>query len=299
MEILLPTAIWLPTGPLTGLLPFAVVGHALVRFLHSNVGTRYKSSSPGPRTIRPSSRNPRTVCAVSTSRGYYSFPDISPKTVMESSNGHIAKLNGNGVYATYKVQEQPLGTARHIRIVGIGAGASGLNLIRTLRLNLNNYELVVYEKNTDVGGTWLENRYPGCRCDVPSHSYQFSWRPKKDWTNFHSTADEIGEYLCKICDEEGMRDSIKTSHEVLSAKWNEGEGEWELTIRNLETGEEFGDHATFLVNGSGILKYVESMAIQISLMLIPGKQQLEVARRRGPPRLQGYAHPHRSLAQRL
>jgi cation diffusion facilitator CzcD-associated flavoprotein CzcO len=156
--------------------------------------------------------------------------------------------------AHYTVREQPLGSARHIRIVGIGAGASGLNLIRTLRLNLSDYEVVIYEKNSDVGGTWLENRYPGCRCDVPSHNYQFSWRQKKDWANFFATAEEIGDYLCHVCDEEGMRDSIKTSHQVVSARWNEKDGQWELVIRNVETGEEFGDHATFLVDGTGILK---------------------------------------------
>ncbi|KAJ4295958.1 hypothetical protein N0V88_004660 [Collariella sp. IMI 366227] len=76
--------------------------------------------------------------------------------------------------------------------------APSLNLLRTLRLNLTNYEAVIYEKNTDVGGTWLENRYPGCRCDIPSHSYQFSWRPKHDWTNLHAGADEIGAYLCQV-----------------------------------------------------------------------------------------------------
>jgi cation diffusion facilitator CzcD-associated flavoprotein CzcO len=154
----------------------------------------------------------------------------------------------------YTVREQPLGSTKHIRIVGIGAGASGLNLVRTLRLNLTDYELVIYEKNADVGGTWLENRYPGCRCDVPSHSYQFSWRQKKDWSNFFAPAEEIGSYLCQACDDEDMRDSIKTSHQVVKAQWNEKDGQWDLVVRNLGTGEEFGDHATFLVDGTGILK---------------------------------------------
>ncbi len=175
-----------------------------------------------------------------------------------SGTNHVetAKASQDHGSATYRVQEQPLGFKKHIRIVGIGAGPSGLNLIRTLRLNLTDYELTVYEKNADVGGTWFENRYPGCRCDVPSHNYQFSWRPKKDWTNFFSPAPEIGEYLCRTCDEEGMRDSIKVLHKVTSAIWNEEKGVWDLKIRNLETGQEFADYANFLLNGSGILKYV-------------------------------------------
>ncbi|KAK0655773.1 hypothetical protein B0T16DRAFT_424483 [Cercophora newfieldiana] len=153
----------------------------------------------------------------------------------------------------YSVKEQPLGSTRHIRIVGIGAGASGLNMIRTLRLNLTDYELVVYEKNHDVGGTWFENRYPGCRCDIPSHNYQFSWKPKHDWTNFHAPAEEINDYLRQVCDDEGMREAIKTSHEVVSARWNERDGIWNLIIRDLGTGIEFDDHANFLLDGTGIL----------------------------------------------
>jgi cation diffusion facilitator CzcD-associated flavoprotein CzcO len=154
----------------------------------------------------------------------------------------------------YTIKEQPLGSSRHIRIVGIGAGASGLNMIRTLRMNLTDFELVVYEKNADVGGTWFENRYPGCRCDIPSHNYQFSWKPKHDWSNFFAPAEEIGDYLHQVCDDEDMRGIVKTSHQVVSARWNEKDGIWDLTVRNSETGEEFGDHANFLLDGTGILK---------------------------------------------
>ncbi|KAI3334759.1 hypothetical protein F4824DRAFT_178976 [Ustulina deusta] len=153
----------------------------------------------------------------------------------------------------YSVLEQPLGTAKHVRIVGIGAGASGLNMIRTLRRNLKNYEHVVYEKNSKIGGTWFENRYPGCRCDVPSHNYQFSWRPNPEWANFFSPAEEIEQYLDRICEEEHMMDAIKTRHRVVGAWWNESRGLWDLRVQNLETGEEFRDHANFIIDASGIL----------------------------------------------
>ncbi|KAI0970307.1 hypothetical protein F4678DRAFT_136338 [Xylaria arbuscula] len=153
----------------------------------------------------------------------------------------------------YSVIEQPLGTAKHVRIVGIGAGASGLNMIRTLRRNLKNYEHVVYEKNSKIGGTWFENRYPGCKCDVPSHNYQFSWRPNPEWTNFFSPAGEIEQYLERVCEEEHMLDAIKTRHRVVGAWWDESRGLWDLSVQNLETGEEFRDHANFIVDASGIL----------------------------------------------
>ena len=156
----------------------------------------------------------------------------------------------------YSVKELPLGMPRLVRIVGIGAGASGLNMIRTLRQHLvQPYEHVVYEKNAAVGGTWYENRYPGCRCDVPSHNYQFSWKTKLDWSNFCAPAAEIEEYLCQICEEENMGPVIKTSHRVRSARWDEPRGVWELTVQDSE-GQVFDDHAHFLVDAGGILKYV-------------------------------------------
>ncbi|OTB07611.1 hypothetical protein M426DRAFT_317915 [Hypoxylon sp. CI-4A] len=155
--------------------------------------------------------------------------------------------------APYTIREEPLGTAKHVRIVGIGAGASGINMIRTLRKNLVNYEHVIYEKNEKIGGTWFENRYPGCRCDVPSHNYQFSWRPNPEWSNFFAPASEIEQYLNQICEEEHMLDTIKTQHKVVSAWWDESRGLWDLSVQNLETGEEFRDQANFIIDATGIL----------------------------------------------
>lgn len=58
----------------------------------------------------------------------------------------------------YIVTESPLGTARKLRVLMVGAGASGLNLARHMDLHMENFELTIYEKNSDVGGTWFENR---------------------------------------------------------------------------------------------------------------------------------------------
>lgn len=162
--------------------------------------------------------------------------------------------NHDRQFTTYTVDERPLGTSKHLRIICVGAGVSGINLVRTLRLNLKDYEAVVYDKNEGVGGTWFENRYPGCKCDIPSHCYQYSWRPNKGWSNFFSTAEEIEAYLCKVCKEENIMQSIKLSHQVLAARWDEVQGRWNVRIRNLRTGEDFDDSADFLVNGCGILK---------------------------------------------
>ncbi|TDZ73236.1 FAD-binding monooxygenase moxY [Colletotrichum trifolii] len=159
---------------------------------------------------------------------------------------------GNSAYA---VREAPFGMPKPLRIIGIGAGASGINMIRTLRNTLaaSTYEMVIYEKNHDVGGTWFENRYPGCRCDVPSHNYQFTWRPNPEWSSFFAPAAEIEEYLCRICEDEDMRPFIKTSHQIVGAFWSESTAVWDLQIKDLETGTVLHDYANFVIDATGIL----------------------------------------------
>lgn len=158
--------------------------------------------------------------------------------------------------SAYTVLEQPLGSTSAVKIITIGAGASGLNMIRTLRNNIPLAENVVYEKNPDIGGTWFENRYPGCQCDIPSHNYQFSWAANPNWSKFYSPAPEIHQYLKDLAMKEGLYDSIKLNHQVEHAEWNEEEGMWHVRVRDLETDALKLDSAHFLLDGSGILKYV-------------------------------------------
>ncbi|KAF7557760.1 hypothetical protein G7Z17_g496 [Cylindrodendrum hubeiense] len=172
----------------------------------------------------------------------------------DANDGSTSRQPPGLVKSMYKVNEQPLGTVRKIRIIIIGAGASGLNVVRTLRNELTNYEYVVYEKNPKVGGTWYENRYPGCKCDIPSHNYQFSWKPNHEWSSFFSSAEEIEAYLCRLCEDENMQDHLKTEHEVVGAHWNETSGRWNVTIKDLGTGLMFEDHCDFLLDAGGILK---------------------------------------------
>ncbi len=60
--------------------------------------------------------------------------------------------------SAYTIRDTPLGYARHLRVICIGAGASGLDLAFHMRKYMRNFSLVLYEKNAAVGGTWLENK---------------------------------------------------------------------------------------------------------------------------------------------
>jgi cation diffusion facilitator CzcD-associated flavoprotein CzcO len=81
----------------------------------------------------------------------------------------------------YVVQDQYIFTPKPIRVIVIGAGISGIAFAYKA-LSLENVEYVIYEKNADVGGTWLESRYPGCSCDIPAHSYSYPWVGNPNWS---------------------------------------------------------------------------------------------------------------------
>lgn len=70
----------------------------------------------------------------------------------------------------YLVFEEAQGAGRKLKVITIGAGASGLNLQHELDSSIPEHlvEHVIYDKNPSIGGTWYENRYPGCACDIPS-----------------------------------------------------------------------------------------------------------------------------------
>ncbi|GAB7324584.1 hypothetical protein MBLNU13_g08477t1 [Cladosporium sp. NU13] len=97
----------------------------------------------------------------------------------------------------YEVIEQWHSQPRHVRIVAVGAGASGLCVAYKAQRNLRNYELQKdNNKNPDVGGTWYENRYPPSACDVgPAHAYTYPFEASPEWSNFNPGAPEILQYF--------------------------------------------------------------------------------------------------------
>ncbi|KAF2712993.1 phenylacetone monooxygenase [Pleomassaria siparia CBS 279.74] len=160
--------------------------------------------------------------------------------------------------STYNITEKPLGTPQNVRIILVGAGASGINMLRALRLHLTpgSWTATAYEKNPRVGGTWYENRYPGCHCDIPAHNYQFAWRPNPGWSEFFAPAPEIEEYLEKAWSEEESQTEaavLRTECQVVGAIWEEQNALWNVTVHDLKTGEIFTDRAQFLLDATGIL----------------------------------------------
>jgi cation diffusion facilitator CzcD-associated flavoprotein CzcO len=151
----------------------------------------------------------------------------------------------------YTILEQPLGVLAPRKIICIGAGATGICLAKFAE-SVPNLSIQVYDKNSDVAGTWTENRYPGVACDIPAHVYQFQWALNPNWSAFYATGSEILEYFRGVVEQHGLLKYMKLQHKVVSASWDSEKGEWAVEVEAAD-GTRFRDTCDFLVNGTGLL----------------------------------------------
>ncbi|WP_432178225.1 flavin-containing monooxygenase [Streptomyces sp. NBC_00063] len=115
----------------------------------------------------------------------------------------------------------------HVRVAVIGSGFGGLGAaVRLRREGVTDF--VVLERAGAVGGTWRDNSYPGCACDVPSHLYSFSFAPNADWPRTFSGQEHIREYLERVADTFRLRPHIRFDHEVKQARWDTEKLWWEV-----------------------------------------------------------------------
>lgn len=72
----------------------------------------------------------------------------------------------------YELSKIPFLSPRRLKVIVAGAGASALSFAHEVQAGrIKNIDLQILEKNSGLGGTWFENRYPGCACDIPAHAY--------------------------------------------------------------------------------------------------------------------------------
>ncbi|KAM5347462.1 hypothetical protein ACJ41O_010467 [Fusarium nematophilum] len=155
---------------------------------------------------------------------------------------------------TYNIRETPMGTRRKLKVIFMGMGCSGIDFARQLELRMQDVTLTIYEKNQDLGGTWLENRYPGCACDIPSVCYQYTWARKPDWSQYYSGSPEIHRYFKDVATESGVIKYCHFRHKIIRAEWLTAQGKWKITImRNDNPDDTFNDYADFFLHGGGVL----------------------------------------------
>ena len=130
----------------------------------------------------------------------------------------------------------------HVDVAIVGAGFAGLGMAIKLK-EAGRPDFVVLERDDEVGGTWHQNTYPGCQCDVPSNLYSFSFAPNPEWSQTFALQPEIGAYLKRVADDFGLRPWIRTGVAVEDAAWDEQARRWRvqtsagsLTARVLVAG---------------------------------------------------------------
>ncbi len=115
----------------------------------------------------------------------------------------------------------------------IGSGFGGLGAAIRLRQSEVN-DVTIFERSNDLGGTWRDNIYPGCRCDVASNLYSFSFAPNPHWTNTYSYQDEIWQYLEGVADAYNLRELIKFDHDVTDVSFDPSAQLWKVTTSRGE-----------------------------------------------------------------
>jgi cation diffusion facilitator CzcD-associated flavoprotein CzcO len=149
----------------------------------------------------------------------------------------------------------------HHRIAVVGTGFSGLGIAIRLRQE-GEEDFVLLERAGDIGGTWRDNTYPGCRCDVPSHLYSFSFAPNPNWSSTFSPQEEILDYLKECAERHGVMPHVRFDTELESAAWDDDEQLWRIeTSQGAMT-------ADILVAGQGPLS-------EPSLPEVPGIDSFE------------------------
>lgn len=110
----------------------------------------------------------------------------------------------------------------------IGAGFGGLAAGRMAeRLGIGSF--VILERSDSVGGTWRDNTYPGCACDIPSVLYSYSFAPNPEWSRRYPTQGEIRAYLERYTDSAGLRSAIEFGFDVDVLRWDETSARWSVT----------------------------------------------------------------------
>ncbi|KAH6630703.1 hypothetical protein B0J18DRAFT_364269 [Chaetomium sp. MPI-SDFR-AT-0129] len=151
----------------------------------------------------------------------------------------------------FTLKDASVENLRPFRVIVVGAGFSGILAAIRIPERLRNVELVVYDKNEGVGGVWWSNRYPGVACDIPSHSYQYSFAPNPNWSNLYAPGSEIQQYLQDVAERFGATRFIKTRHQVECCEWDESEKKWRVKVTNLATGETLEAVSNVLIMARG------------------------------------------------
>lgn len=132
-------------------------------------------------------------------------------------------------------------------VVIIGTGFAGIGMaIKLQQAGIHSFKII--ERSDEVGGTWRDNTYPGCECDVQSHLYSLSFEPKSDWSKKYSTWNEIRDYIIDVTAKHNLRNKIQFNTRFKGASFDKESGTW---LVNLSDGSK--PRARFVITAVGPL----------------------------------------------
>ena len=132
-------------------------------------------------------------------------------------------------------------------VVIVGAGFGGIGA--AIQLKKLGYEnLIIIDRENDLGGTWHANRYPGLACDIPSTTYSYWFEPNPHWSRLFAQGDEIKRYADHVADKYDVRRHMRLSTTAQGAHWDDDAKVWQLALANGETLT-----SRFLITATGFL----------------------------------------------
>jgi cation diffusion facilitator CzcD-associated flavoprotein CzcO len=137
-------------------------------------------------------------------------------------------------------------TAQYDAVI-IGAGFGGMGAaIQLQELGLRN--LLILDREDDLGGTWHVNHYPGLAVDIPSAVYSYSFEPNPYWSRLFAPGSELKKYAEHVADKYGLRKYMKFGVVVNGARWDAEHGHWVVSTADGETVT-----GTYLLTATGFL----------------------------------------------
>lgn len=135
---------------------------------------------------------------------------------------------------TQQQASSPAGSPERTGTLIIGSGFSGLGMAVELRRR-GDTDFVILERAKAVAGTWRDNQYPGCACDVESHLYSYSFEPETSWSRAFAPWDEIRAYIERCTDKYDLRRHVRFDADVEHAQFDEPSGTWTVRTRQGAT----------------------------------------------------------------
>ncbi|THH10701.1 hypothetical protein EW145_g1153 [Phellinidium pouzarii] len=137
------------------------------------------------------------------------------------------------------------------RVAIIGGGLAGISTGIALKRQLKYTNFLIYEKGSDVGGTWRDNTYPNCSSDIAGHWYSLSSDLNPNWSSYYASQPEILAYWKGLVKKYSLHDNLVLNTRVVSAIWDDVTQKYRLLLRDEKTGAEREEFVEAIVTATG------------------------------------------------